>query len=473
METDINITPEKDNNLDNMTFMDKNVRINSPRSKRAIFILGVDEDKLYEINKEDYFKKNKDLENIPNVLKNKRYEKFNFRRLKAIDDARKIRNDIILAEKKQKNYNIFNIDELIKYSYNYKIDTSLIKQIKAMVQYELKLQENERKNGEKQAEIEENKKKIEEEKKEKDDIKKMELQILLDIIEKNQLENYERFKKKQEEIMLKEKERLKRFEIKKDSDLEEAKRLGLELKEKMKRAAEKREIQDEKREKKMMILYKKLTKTPEKVEEVEKWKKQEEYERHKNKIFLSNLQTEIEMRKKFEESWNINNQKILKMKKDKESILRNKSEILSSINKEKEQQALSNMKRNAEIEEIKIQNLIEKNKRTEKNVEKQKKINSIELNNKVIYSNLKRTDNMDNLRIFERKRSFERNKIMSNIYKRRNIAREIQMQKKNKIKNINRQMSSKRNIYMNKAHLALGSGKYRNASDIYSYIFTS
>ena len=34
-------------------------------------------------------------------------------------------------------------------------------------------------------------------------------------------------------------------------------------------------------------------------------------------------------------------------------------------------------------------------------------------------------------------------------------------------------MSSKRNIIMNKARLALGSGKYRNASDIYSYIFTS
>ena len=64
-----------------------------------------------------------------------------------------------------------------------------------MVKYELKLQENERKNDEKQAEIEENKKKIEEEKKEKDDVKKMELQILLDIIEKNQLENNERFKK--------------------------------------------------------------------------------------------------------------------------------------------------------------------------------------------------------------------------------------------------------------------------------------
>ena len=457
-----------------MTFMDKNERINSPRSKRAIYILGIDEDSLYEITKEEYLEKNEELKDAPNVIKNKRYEEFNFRRLKIIEDARKLRNEIISDEKKQKyNNNSPSIDELVKYSYDYNMDPSLIKRIRSMIQYELKLQENERKNDEKQAEIEENKKKIEEEKKEKDDIKKMELQILLDIIEKNQLENYERFKKKQEEIMLKEKERLKRFEIKKDSDLEEAKRLGLELKEKMKRAAEKREIQDEKREKKMMILYKKLTKTPEKVEEVEKWKKQEEYERHKNKIFLSNLQTEIEMRKKFEESWNINNQKILKMKKDKESILRNKSEILSSINKEKEQQALSNMKRNAEIEEIKIQNLIEKNKRTEKNVEKQKKINSIELNNKVIYSNLKRTDNMDNLRIFERKRSFERNKIMSNIYKRRNIAREIQMQKKNKIKNINRQMSSKRNIFMNKAHLALGSGKYRNASDIYSYIFTS
>ena len=178
-----------------MTFMDKNVRLNSPRSKRAIFILGIDENNLYEITKEDYFEKNEDLKNAPNVLKNKRYEEFNFRRLKATDDARELRNDIILEEKKQSNNNILNIDELIKYSYDYNLDPSLLKRIKTMVKYELKLQENERKNDEKQAEIEENKKKIEEEKKEKDDVKKMELQILLDIIEKNQLENNERFKK--------------------------------------------------------------------------------------------------------------------------------------------------------------------------------------------------------------------------------------------------------------------------------------
>ena len=77
-----------------MTFTDKNVRINSPTSKRAIFILGIDEDTLYEITKEEYLEKNEELKDAPNVLKNKRYEEFNFRRLKMIDDARKLRNDI-------------------------------------------------------------------------------------------------------------------------------------------------------------------------------------------------------------------------------------------------------------------------------------------------------------------------------------------------------------------------------------------
>lgn len=459
-----------------MTFTDKNVRINSPTSKRAIFILGIDEDTLYEITKEEYLEKNEELKDTPNVLKNKRYEEFNFRRLKMIDDARKLRNDIISDEKKQKyNYNTFNIDELVKYSYDYNMDPSLIKRIRSMVQYELKLQENQRKNDEKHAEIEENKKKLEEEKKEKDDIKKMELQILLDIIEKNQLENNERFKKKQEEIILKEKERLKRLEIKKYYDLEEAKRLGLELKEKMEKATERRKIFEEKRELEMKSILEKLLKTPEKIQEVEKWKKQEEYERHRNKMILMNIKKELEMEKKAEESSN-SNEKILKMKEDKEYYLRNKIEILSLINKGKEEQALSNMKRNAEIEDIKIQNIIEKNIQTEKNVEKQKKKNRIELNNKVLYSNLKRSDNMDNLRMIERKRSYDRVKIISNMLKKQEKAVEIQAKKRNnaeKFKNYNRQMSSKRNIIMNKARLALDSGKIRNKNDIYSYIFTS
>ena len=459
-----------------MTFMDKNERINSPRSKRAIYILGIDEDSLYEITKEEYLEKNEELKDAPNVIKNKRYEEFNFRRLKIIEDARKLRNEIISDEKKQKyNNNSPSIDELVKYSYDYNMDPSLIKRIRSMIQYELKLQENERKNDEKQAEIEENKKKIEEEKKEKDDIKKMELQILLDIIEKNQLEKNERFKKKQEEIMQKEKERLKRLEIKKYYDLEEAKRLGLEFKEKMKKATEKRKILEKEKELKMMSCLRKMLKSPEKIKEVEKWKKQEEYERHRNKMILNNIIKELEMEKKAEESINTD-EKVLKMKEDKEYYLRNKIEQLSLINKGKEEQFLSNLKINSENEERKIQNLIEKNKRTEKNVEKQKKLNSIELNNKVLYSNLKRADNMDNLRRIERKRSYDRDKMILKILKKEEKIKEFQEKKRNngdKLKNYNRKMSSNKNIIMNKARLALVSGKIRNKNDIYSYIFTS
>ena len=216
-----------ENNLENITFMDSKVRINTPYSKRAIQILGIDENDLYEISKEEYLQKQNILKDAPDELKDQRYELFNNRRLKAIEDARKLRKDIIKDEKeRQKLFEKDNSDFL--YEIN-ETDPNISRQIKNLIKDEFNLQDNMRKNAERQSKIDENKKRIEDEKRRLNEEKKLRENAMTEIIEKNQINSYSKFKKKQEEIEEKQRERIRRLNLRKYFELEELKRAGLLL----------------------------------------------------------------------------------------------------------------------------------------------------------------------------------------------------------------------------------------------------
>ena len=158
--------------------------------------MGLDENKLYEITIDEYIERHPELKDCPKDLQNKRFEQFNIKRKKAIQDAKNLRIDMILNKKKEKKkksksfFNLDNIDTYLSIENDDKSYSNIRKQIKNMLEYELNQEENKRKNYEKHLEIEKNKKKIEEEKKELDELKKLKYDTLLELIEKNQQKKY-------------------------------------------------------------------------------------------------------------------------------------------------------------------------------------------------------------------------------------------------------------------------------------------
>ena len=145
-----------------MDFTDKNIRLNSPLSKKALLKLGLDENKLYEITIGEYIQRNKELEDSPKELVDKRFYQFNTRRLNAIEEARKLRMEMIEDIEKLKNKSKSSMD-LLDYNENNNKEKILFnvlpgsrQQLKNMVQYELKQQEYERRSIKKRQEIEEN-----------------------------------------------------------------------------------------------------------------------------------------------------------------------------------------------------------------------------------------------------------------------------------------------------------------------------
>ena len=461
-----------ENNLENITFMDPKVRVNTPYSKRAIQILGIDENDLYEISKEEYLKKQTILKDAPDELKDQRYEVFNNKRLKAIEDAQKLRKDIIKDEKeRQKLFEKDNSDFL--YEIN-ETDPNISRQIKNLIKDEFNLQDNMRKNAERQSKIDENKKRIEDEKRRLNEEKKLRENAMTEIIERNQINSYSKFKKKQEEIEEKQRERIRRLNLRKYFELEELKRAGLLLEEKIQNAKERRQIEIEKFLLKKEEEISKKHKDPEKIEEPEKWKREVEAERQKKKAFLKNLNKEINLQKRAEEQY-IADEKVIKMMEEKNYLIKNKIEDMILKMKDKEERAIINLKKNSEIEDLKVQNIIAKEKRIEENVRKEKKLKSVALKNKALFLDLRRGDNAENLRIIENKREYERDKIISKMLDRDKKIKEFQQkrrEKSEKMKYLSREMTSKRNIVLKKIRMDLRSGKYRDRNNIYSEVLS-
>ena len=101
--------------------------------------------------------------------------------------------------------------------------------------------------------------------------------------------------------------------------------------------------------------------------------------------------------------------------------------------KENEERILECMKKNAELEEIRIKKILERGYKSEKKVKKNKKLKAIESKKKFLYLKLIRQDNMNNLKTLENKREFEREKMISKMLeKERRILEFKDNKKKNK-----------------------------------------
>ena len=460
-----------------MDFKDKNIRINSPISKRVLFILGLDENKLYDLTKEEYLENHPELKNFSSEIQDKKYEHFKFKREKVINDAKKLRQDLIrdIEKEKKKNKTELSYNDYFPYDNSEKVYSGIKQQIKKMVQNELNHQENIRNYIERQTEVEENLKKIKEEKEEKDELKKLEKENIIERVEKNLYDKKIQLKKKQEDIKEKEEEKLKRYELKKIDDLEELKRIAEENNEKRKKVYERSQLLYDKRRKKLLEKIKSPNLNLEKIEEVEPWKKEEEGERRKYKILLTNLHNELKLRKQMEENEDTEI-KLLKMKEEKDALMKQKMKKITEKMKDKEERSLECMKRNAELEENKIKNIIEKSFQTEQKVKKQLNLKTLETKNKHLYLELLRKDNMENLKRIEKKKEYDREKIILKMMDKDRKLQEIQNQKKkniDRIKSLNREMTAQKMILLKRAREMVQSGKYRNKKDIFEKVFNN
>ena len=164
------------------------------------------------------------------------------------------------------------------------------------------------------------------------------------------------------------------------------------------------------------------------------------------------------------------------MKEEKDALMKEKMKKITEKMKDKEERSLECMKRNAELEENKIKNIIEKSFQTEQKVKKQLNLKTLETKNKHLYLELLRKDNMENLKRIEKKKEYDREKIILKMMDKERKFQEIQNQKKkniDRIKSLNREMTAKKMILLKRTRELLQSGKYRNKKDIFEKVFNN
>ena len=183
-------------NLETVDFNNRRDRVQTAHSKKAILELGLDESKLYRIEKEQYLLQHPELKNASEEVQDKRYDHYEQRRQDQIDEARKKRSELIEKENEEykeseskendikKNYDTGNNEDEEPQSEAIKKELEKLEmmkkqqlgEIKNIIDYAYKMEEFRKKNQEKMRIQEEKEEKLREEKekqkKEKEELQK-------------------------------------------------------------------------------------------------------------------------------------------------------------------------------------------------------------------------------------------------------------------------------------------------------------
>ena len=101
--------------LSNCDFNKKKIRLTSPFSLRACDLMGIDEEELLYMPKDEYIHKNVECQYLPKELQDERYNHYNAKRLKLIKEAKAKRAELIKL-----NTNFLKGDNLQLETYNSK-----------------------------------------------------------------------------------------------------------------------------------------------------------------------------------------------------------------------------------------------------------------------------------------------------------------------------------------------------------------
>ena len=189
------------NNLSNTDFNNKANRIQSPRSKIVLKLLGLEENKLYKLSKKEYLEQHKELKSQKVEYQDKMYDHYEKRRQDNIKLAIKKYKDVLKIENKStKSSKGFDNDDNLKENETIQKELEQLElykkhqldEIKNMIDYEFKLNETRKKNEKRDKE---NKEKGEQKK-----LEKMKLQKLKEkLIKEKEEEKREKQKKEEEE----------------------------------------------------------------------------------------------------------------------------------------------------------------------------------------------------------------------------------------------------------------------------------
>ena len=93
------------NTLETVDFKNKKIRINSPKSKQALLSLGLSENELYEISMKEYIENHPELKKASSEVQEKRYNHYEQRRIKSINEAKEMRQQLYEEEQSSKENN--------------------------------------------------------------------------------------------------------------------------------------------------------------------------------------------------------------------------------------------------------------------------------------------------------------------------------------------------------------------------------
>ena len=82
------------NTLETVDFKNKKIRINSPKSKQALLSLGLSENELYEISMKEYIENHPELKKASSEVQEKRYNHYEQRRIRSINEAKEMRQQL-------------------------------------------------------------------------------------------------------------------------------------------------------------------------------------------------------------------------------------------------------------------------------------------------------------------------------------------------------------------------------------------
>ena len=124
--------------LENCDFNKKKIRINSPYSLMACELIGIDQDDLGLLTKDDYIRINQDCHNLSKELQDERYNHYNTRRRKLIENAKRKREELIeeinnnknrtnysLSNNNRNNFNAYSTQNKTFYDRNMKKSSSM------------------------------------------------------------------------------------------------------------------------------------------------------------------------------------------------------------------------------------------------------------------------------------------------------------------------------------------------------------
>ena len=142
------------NNLSNIDFDNKANRIQSPRSKIVLKLLGLEENKLYKLSKKEYLEQHKELKSQKVEYQDKMYDHYEKRRQDNIKLAIKKYKDVLKIENKStKSSKGFDNDDNLKENETIQKELEQLElykkhqldEIKNMIDYEFKLNETRKK----------------------------------------------------------------------------------------------------------------------------------------------------------------------------------------------------------------------------------------------------------------------------------------------------------------------------------------